>query len=643
VMENQPVTILLVDDEKHHAGAIRRAFRAGPETVEIVMASSLGEAREYLNDSTPDLVIADWMLPDGKGSELLKIKDGIPAYPLILMTSHGSEEVAVDVMRAGASDYVVKSDTVFADMPNIVRRALRDYGHIVERNKARKALKASERFLSTVLDSIQDGLTVADTDYTILRVNKAMELRYARVMPLVGKKCFQAYQGRTEPCEQCSVEETLKTGRPGHAEVSRTGQSGDVQGWSDLHSFPLVDPESGRVTGVIEYVRDITERKRAEERLLHMERLKAGSELAAGVAHHFNNMLQVVLGSASVARAKLELGDLEGLKEQLDLILTSSRLGSDTVKRLQSFVQLRSEETVIESTFDLSRTTRQAIETTAILWDSETEDERTKIRLIPHLRDGCFVNGAESELFDVITNLIKNGIEALPYGGELRIETTVVNDQVVLNVTDTGIGIPEENLGKLFTPFFTTKGLQRTGMGLAGSIGMVKKYNGTISVKSDEAKGSTFTVSLPLASLPENDPKEASIPPTELDLRVLVIDDVEPVLATVKEGLTAYGLTVFTALSGSEGIRLFEETSPDLVICDLGMPDMNGWEVASKIKDIATEKGAAKVPFMLLTGWGGQSEEQDKIANSGVDFIIEKPVDIHRLVDAIQDTVLKSG
>ncbi len=418
-----------------------------------------------------------------------------------------------------------------------------------------------------------------------------------------------------------------------------------------------IDEELGLELGAADYitkpfrlpivkarVKSQIDRKKTEEAELKLERLGAIADLASGVAHHFNNMLQVIMGGASVALIKLEQGELESSKAMLRQIIESSRFGAHTVHRLQEFVKIRSGagDDTPEQVFDLSNTALQCIETTRGLWETDAQKQGIQINLIPNLAQGCFVKGNESELFAVITNLIRNAMEAMPDGGELHVETSIVKDRIRLQVKDTGVGISKDLLGEVFEPFFTTKGFQRVGMGLASSYGILKSHRGSISVESDRGRGAVFTVFLPFWREAPEGAKSTTAAPVEIGLRILVIDDVEPITTMLAELLSEFGHEVVTSLSGEQGLRIFGEQPVDLVICDLGMPDMNGWEVGARIKTLCAERRIPKLPFILLTGWGGQLEERTKMAESGVDAVVEKPLDPTRLQSVILELAAKS-
>jgi PAS domain S-box-containing protein len=401
---------------------------------------------------------------------------------------------------------------------------------------------------------------------------------------------------------------------------------------------PILNAD-GACVGGIGISEDTTDVNKAKDLQIQAERLKAVADLASGVAHNFNNLLQIIMGGAQLASVNLELANIPNVKRHLEQILESSQFGAETVKRLQSFANLHSEPVSAGTNmFDLSDLVRQAVEMTKPWWKATPEREGITVNLHLDLMDGCLIQGKQNELFEVVVNLIKNAAEALPLGGDINVTTFPSETSVVFRVDDTGVGIAQGSLSRVFDPFWTSKGAKGTGMGLAVSYGIVTRHGGTISAESKEGHGSSFTVKLPVA---KGLPQPSTIAPHvfDLELRILAIDDMQLLLSMLKEGLTEQGQTVFTALSGREGLELFKNRPVDLVICDLGMPELNGWQVGKAIKKICKDKGVPKTPFILLTGWAGQFDEEQKMIESGVDAIVEKPVDITKLVEIIRDVV----
>lgn len=513
---------------------------------------------------------------------------------------------------------------------------------IAECEQPQKTTQAEHDFVNTILESLSHPFYIIDAqDYTIKKANPAA------ISAGIGEHstCYSISHRRANPCEgldhPCPLEEVKKTGRPAVVEHLHYDNDGNAKN-VDVYAYPIFDNE-GAVKQVIEYCLDVTDRKRAEQLVLRSERLKAIAELASGVAHNFNNLLQIVLGSAQLALTNLEAGNFSRAKKNLGQIVESSKLGAQTVKRLQDFARIRFRNGVETGrVFDVSRTVKEAIRMSKPWWQTRPDKEGINISLTSDLQSGCLVEGQEAELFDVVMNLIKNAAEALPKGGEIRIGSSVENGAVVIRVGDNGIGIAKGALGKVFEPFHTAKGPQAIGMGLACSLGIVKYHSGEISVESTEGQGSVFTVKLPFAGEPAYKEESAGNRHVTPPLRMLIVDDVEAVATVLRDGLSELGQMVFTASSGKEAIEIFKTTPVDLVLCDLGMPDMSGWQVASIVKSICREKGVPKTPFVLITGWGAQVGEDEMAAQSGVDAVVEKPIDILGLLEVISEVVRKS-
>lgn len=386
--------------------------------------------------------------------------------------------------------------------------------------------------------------------------------------------------------------------------------------------------------------KEIGERQKAEEMLIQTERLRAVGEMAAGVAHNFNNLLQMVVAATRSALRAGESGNVTDVMEYLHQIQRSSEHGSETVKRLQGFAKLSSHVCHDKGTvFDLAGLARQAIEMTKPWWKTDPEKRGVRVHLSMALDEGCLVKGHESQIFEVLVNLIKNAAEAVHDGGEIHVLSTVKEKEVVLEVQDTGVGISDKDMGRLFTPFFTTKSGTGTGLGLVTSRSIADNHGGRMTVHSTEGQGTTFSVFLPLARETAGNAKVVAEPKSDSPLTILVVDDMEATVTSLKVGLDTFGHKVFTALSGEQAFEIFLQNRVDLVICDLAMPGMNGWQVGKRVKEFCESKGLPKPTFVIFTAWANQSEEDEKIVESGVDAVIEKPIDLPRLLEVIHDLV----
>ncbi len=380
--------------------------------------------------------------------------------------------------------------------------------------------------------------------------------------------------------------------------------------------------------------------RRAQERLLQSERLKVAGELAGAVAHNFNNVLQVVMGGAQLALENLKAGEISDAKKNLELIIDGSRSAGDLVKRLKSFAKQRpADEPTTPEIFDVSELFRQAVEMTRLWWLTIPDSNVRTVSFHLDLKPGCLVQGHESEVFELIVNLVKAAACALPNGGSVEGKTLVRSGEVIIQVTNAGEGVLHEELTQVFAPSWSKKGVQGSGMGLAACSGIVGRHGGRFSVETIRGKGSTFTVKLPLVSKPAEKAEPLEESDFDLKLSILVIDDTPQITAWLKEGLTKRGQKVITASTGLAGLRAFSENPVDLVICDYSMPEMNGLDVAHTVKRICNERGVPQTPFILLSGGGIEVPTDERRVPNGVDRVLEKPIDIPRLLTAVRNLV----
>jgi len=375
-----------------------------------------------------------------------------------------------------------------------------------------------------------------------------------------------------------------------------------------------------------ERTRALGELGAAQDQLVRTEKLRALGEMASGVAHDFNNLLAAILGRAQLLLRRVKEPQQ---RQWLQVIERSALDGAQTVKRLQDFTRIRRDEPMIPLT--LSDIVRDALEITQSRWQEEPLSRGVSIEVRTALPAVPPILGDGAELREVFTNLILNAVDAMPEGGTLTLQTAVAERQVVATVADTGTGIPEAVRDKIFDPFFTTKGARGTGLGLSLSYGIVSRHGGTITVDSAEGRGTTFRVALPAAVTAS----PSAVRPAPADgeplrsLRCLVVDDESTVRTVLTDVLTAAGHQVIEAADGAEAIERVHAETFDLVLTDLAMPRVSGWQVAR-----AAKQAAPGVPVFLVTGFGVELSADERRAN-GVDAVLVKPLQIQDILDAV--------
>jgi PAS domain S-box-containing protein len=517
---------------------------------------------------------------------------------------------------------------------------------ISEHKQAEEALKEKERFLAGIFNSIQDGLSVIDTDFNILRVNPALARVYVRARPLAGKKCYQAYKGREEPCPVCPARRTLETGRAAF-EVMPKEKDGEIRGWLEFYTFPWKDPGSGQLKGVINYIRDITDRKQAEEALRRSEeqlrqavKMEAIGRLAGGVAHDFNNIMTAIRGHGELLLQNLEAED--PCRGDMAHILQAADRAASLTRQLLAF----SRQQVCQP---------RVLDLNAVV---ENLDKMLK-RMIGEDVDLVFVPGPElgrvradpGQIEQIIMNLAVNARDAMPGGGKLTLETTNVEldreyardhpevtpgPYVLLALSDTGVGLDAEAKTHLFEPFFTTKDPgQGTGLGLSTVYGIVKQNQGHISVYSEPGQGATFKVYLPRVAGP-GEAVEATPPAPPLDRgseTILLVEDEDLVRQVVRRMLERNGYQVLEAARGQEALRLSEDHPGPihLVLTDVVMPGMNGRDTVTALLARRPE-----VRVLYMSGHTENAIVHHGMLETGLAFI-QKPFKYEDLMAKVRE------
>ena len=364
-------------------------------------------------------------------------------------------------------------------------------------------------------------------------------------------------------------------------------------------------------------------------------------EWAYGLSHKLNDLFQIILGNAGSGLFNSGLTKYTEVESNLEQILETCRVGAALVRRLQYFTGVaRDEGREDRKVFNLSLLIRQAVELGQYWWSIKPDLEGREILLTKNILDGCLVEGDENQLFEVLINLIRNSAEALPCGGEISIDMELRADKAILRVSGTATDFAQGNVGGTCGPFEPTKKSQRSETEFGIYQDLIRQHGGALSLKTGDAEGLVFTLELPTI-IRTMEPKSRAESPMEPNRRILVVDD-EPFIAQLLERrLINEGQTVFTAASGAEAIEVFDQTPIDLVISDLVMPGMEGWQLARRIREICREKGIPKTPFILLTARHRQVRGEEKMIEHGVEVVLDKPIEFGGLLEVVRRLLRK--
>lgn len=515
---DKPIRVLYVDDDIPLARLLIQAVEAAGYIVDHAPDGQKGLA--LLEQIPYDVLLVDHLMPVYSGLDVLRaVASRGPMPPTIMITGAGNETVAVEAMKLGATDYIVKDlDCSFLEvLPTVIERALAQKRLLDEKRRAEAALQESEERYRRLFENAPVGIFLFDTSGRILSANPAClhiwgldttqtdsELNVFTSPEIVAR-------GWTSRCQEC-----LTGGIVSRAEDPITLASGE-RICDRVYLVPIRD-ESGTIVGGQGIIEDMTDRQKAAELLLQMERLQAVAELARGVAHNFNNLLQVIIAGAEIALSDITEGNLERVRLTLRQLIESSCAGAEMVKRLGRFAQMQAGlPGVSENTCDLSLIVRQVFDTYETEWKALAGAEGRCFEVTTSLVPCCVVRGNPDEWFEVVASLSKNAVDAIRQDGKIHVATSRDQSEVYLTVSDNGVGIPPQLLGRVFEPFFTTKGYQRAGMGLPSSYGIVKRYGGNITVESLPGQGAVFRVRVPLARETSSSQESSIAPPPTHD------------------------------------------------------------------------------------------------------------------------------
>ena len=497
------IDILLIEDNPAHAELIRRSLASAGGAYRVRVHNDLHSARQAIVENPPRIALVDMLLPDGRGTSLLTEQDGPGDFPIVIMTSHGNEEAAVGAMKAGAFDYVVKTETSLLEMPHIVERTLREWHHMCRRQEAEAALRTSEakyRRLSdefqALLEGIPDVLALIDRDMRLVWANSAAQNAAYPGRPFsTGRFCYQLWHNHDEICPDCPVLRAFESGRTEEQVVER---SFNKTLWG-IKAFPLKNPE-GQVVNVIILATDISEKVQLRAEVTRSGQLASLGELAAGVAHEINNPINGIINFGQILVDLYPEG--EGRKYAESIIEEGHRIAA-IVRNLLSFASDPRERQLSPVALP------EVVDAVLVLTDSQLRRDGIKVDIQAD-PDLPLIAGQRQQLQQVLLNLISNARYALNQkfvapDARKRIEIVMreirVGDEcrVRTMVTDFGMGIPAHVQQRIFDPFFTTKPHDKgTGLGMSISYGIIRDHSGRIFISSIERSHTTIMIDLPI-------------------------------------------------------------------------------------------------------------------------------------------------
>ena len=509
--------------------------------------------------------------------------------------------------------------------------------------RSRHNLLVSEQRFRALVEQPPFGIQVLAIDGGTVQVNPAWERLWGKnasqdsrvadesLLPVI-ERAFKGHKGETHP-------------------MSTRGEQ-----WIRSFVYPIKDP-GGLVRNVIVMHEDVTEEKRAEDEartanaelsqvkqaVVQQERLRALGQMAGGIAHDINN---AITPAALYIESLLEQDKTLNprARERLSLVQQAIAAVVQTVTRLREFCRPREPQSVRE-VVDLNDVVQQSVALTRARWHTMALGKGISIQTELNLANDLPATlGSESEIRDAIVNLIFNAVDAMPAGGTITLQTSALANWVTVEVRDTGIGMDEQTRRRCLEPFFSTKGQQGNGLGLAMVYGMLKRHGGEIEIVSEPGLGTTMRLQFPIDSA-RVERQQTNAPRTAFagkrsGIRILLADDDPALLESLRVTLQADGHHVMTADDGQSAIDAFEAADRAgapfaVVITDFVMPVVDGRKVSNVVNQMRPG-----TPVIMLTAYGHRvSAQDDTLAH--VDHILAKPTTLADLRNTLERLLLR--
>lgn len=633
VVDDDETLLLMAEEVLKDVGFTARTF------------TDAQSAWDAATERLPDIILLDVLLPGMGGFEFCSKLRSLPeggAVPVLMMTSLEDPDSINKAYEAGATDFAIKPINWIIETRRL-RYMLRAADVARELKETERETRKIKEDWERTFDSIRDVVTVLDPDLRVMRANSATaELLDKPLDSIIGSHCYELFQGANEPCPGCPLIHAKETGSPESREMEYVLPGGL---W-EIEGSPTTD-QTGRLTHIVHVARNISEQKRLETEYREAQKMEAVGTLAGGIAHEFNNLLQIILGYADHVVSRKDKSTNIG--SEMQAIVDAATRGGLLTKQILTFSRrgsgLRNKQLVCfnELIQDLM----------PMLDRGFPKNVSLKIQLTPELAK---THADRGELQQILMNLAVNAAQAMPNGGTLSIETQNVTleqdfcrlhpdcrpgEFVLLIVSDTGHGMDGKIQEHIYEPFFTTKNVgEGTGLGLSVVSGIVKDYAGYIACYSEPGLGTTFKVYLPghgeASWRPVRDALEKE--PTTIGAgskTIMIVDDEHQLRKLISAYLTREGYSVIPASDGETALRICREAEkrPDLVILDLGMPGMSGWDCLQKLRDLDSA-----LRILVATGYA-EKDVMERARLEGVCDVTFKPYKLHELSKKVRELI----
>ena len=633
--------LFLVEDDDDFSYLMRKSLeRAGHQ---VTVCHSGADALIVLSQSNFHLVLLDQKLPDISGVDLLEdlYREGI-ATPVLMVTGNGDEQLAAQVLRAGALDYIVKDRalTFLTDLPKRVHESI-----------TRFRLQQMNNLLIAALESAGDGILITDLQGAIQHVNRALErmFGYDR-QELIGQNPRILHSKGQAPEFFANIWQTISGRETWQGEVVNQRKDGTLID-SSLTASPIVNNQ-GQLTHFVGIYRDVSEHKHMERQLFQAQKMQSVGTLAGGVAHEFNNLLAGIQGYASLSLRETSISAT--VRQFLDYVVQLSERAANLTRQLLAFArkpalsrQATDMEQLLVSTCTFVGQTLK-MEIRLDIGDQEVNREplvaladpnqlqQVLVNLALNARDATPLSAPTPVDFRLRHQVLPSSLDAFP-------QNVPPGDYVVLEVEDHGCGMTPDVLQQALDPFFTTKDVgQGTGLGLPVAFGIISGHQGFLTIDTKPGAGTCVRLYLPRlgrVAIPAVSPRgfessQVLEPEAQPNRRILVIDDEPAVTDIVRRFLGIVGHQVSCAASCREGVEMLANgTVVDLVILDLMIPKENGLQNIQKLRQMVPE-----LPILLCTGLVKADESGQFLKQPGID-ILHKPFRMNELWYAVNKSL----